>query len=184
MCTLKDERVERRLESLPQDQKLSLLNDDNTLVTQEPTSDSSSESDGRSSRCINISVTKARKTAPPALVKTVPARAMSSVVRHARTTAPKPPLPVMAARAMNCSHYSCRAKGEGTPSRDGVMRKPSSLRKHGSSKDTGKHVSFGDLEIRHYGIVLGDHPDCSSGPPVRRTSMSCKRLSCASFCMF
>jgi hypothetical protein len=176
MCAMKDERVER-LKSLPQDQqKPSLPDDDNTLATLAPTSDSSSGSDAQSTRWINIAVTKARTTAPPALVKMAPARSLSSsVVTHARTTAPKPPLPVMVARAMKCSsHYSCRTKDDRITSRDGVLRKPLSLRNHGLSKDTEKHVSFGDLEIRHYGVVLGDHPDCSSGPPVRTTIMSCK----------
>lgn len=31
----------------------------------------------------------------------------------------------------------------------------------------GHHrVSFGELEIRKYGIILGDHPNCEMGPPV------------------
>jgi hypothetical protein len=29
-----------------------------------------------------------------------------------------------------------------------------------------KHVSFATLEFREYDIILGDHPDCSEGPPV------------------
>jgi hypothetical protein len=175
MCTMKYERV-ARLKSLPQDQKnivLSLPDDDHTLVTLAPASDSSSGSDTRSTLWKNLAVTKARTTAPPAVVNVAPTRAMSNVVTHARTTAPKPPLPVMDARAMNCSHYSCRTEDERITSRDALVRKPSSLRR-GSSKDTEKHVSFGDLEMRYYAVVLGDHPDCSSGPPVRSTSMSCK----------
>ena len=30
-----------------------------------------------------------------------------------------------------------------------------------------RQVSFGKLEVRYYPIILGDHPDCSEGPPVR-----------------
>lgn len=29
-----------------------------------------------------------------------------------------------------------------------------------------KRVSFANLEVRQYPIILGDHPDCSNGPPV------------------
>jgi hypothetical protein len=29
-----------------------------------------------------------------------------------------------------------------------------------------KHVQFRDVEIRKYPIILGDHPECSMGPPV------------------
>lgn len=29
-----------------------------------------------------------------------------------------------------------------------------------------KHVSFGNCELRLYPVMLGDHPDCASGPPV------------------
>ncbi len=29
-----------------------------------------------------------------------------------------------------------------------------------------KQVSFGDLEIRKYAVILGDHPECCMGPPV------------------
>jgi hypothetical protein len=36
-----------------------------------------------------------------------------------------------------------------------------------SSKEVvSRHVSFGKLEVRYYPIILGDHPDCSEGPPV------------------
>jgi hypothetical protein len=31
---------------------------------------------------------------------------------------------------------------------------------------TEKHVSFGDTEVRKYPVILGDHPECSMGPPV------------------
>lgn len=33
-------------------------------------------------------------------------------------------------------------------------------------KYSQKHVSFGELEIRKYPVILGDHPECSMGPPV------------------
>ena len=29
-----------------------------------------------------------------------------------------------------------------------------------------KHVAFGDIEIRKYPVILGDHPECCLGPPV------------------
>ena len=29
-----------------------------------------------------------------------------------------------------------------------------------------KHVSFSDVQIRGYDITIGDHPDCSMGPPI------------------
>ena len=29
-----------------------------------------------------------------------------------------------------------------------------------------KKVSFGLVEFRHHPIIMGDHPDCSQGPPV------------------
>jgi hypothetical protein len=29
-----------------------------------------------------------------------------------------------------------------------------------------KRVSFGELEIRKYPLILGDHPECCMGPPV------------------
>lgn len=35
-----------------------------------------------------------------------------------------------------------------------------------------KHVSFGDLEIRKYPVILGDHPDCTMGPPVSFVALS------------
>jgi len=31
---------------------------------------------------------------------------------------------------------------------------------------TPKRVSFGDVEIRKYPVILGDHPNCEVGPPV------------------
>jgi hypothetical protein len=37
---------------------------------------------------------------------------------------------------------------------------------HGELASATKHVSFGDLEVRKYPVILGDHPECSMGPPV------------------
>lgn len=31
---------------------------------------------------------------------------------------------------------------------------------------TKKRVSFGDLQMRKYPVILGDHPECTMGPPV------------------
>lgn len=31
---------------------------------------------------------------------------------------------------------------------------------------TNKRVSFGDLQMRKYPVILGDHPECTMGPPV------------------
>mmetsp|Transcript_73005 Transcript_73005/g.101533 ORF Transcript_73005/g.101533 Transcript_73005/m.101533 type:complete len:154 (-) Transcript_73005:181-642(-) len=36
-----------------------------------------------------------------------------------------------------------------------------------SSSSSKKQVCFGDLEIRSYGIVLGDHPNVSNGAPIQ-----------------
>lgn len=41
--------------------------------------------------------------------------------------------------------------------------------KTSSKTSERKHVRFGNVEMRNYEIVLGDHPDCSSGPPVSGT---------------
>jgi hypothetical protein len=30
-----------------------------------------------------------------------------------------------------------------------------------------KRVKFGEVEIRKYPLILGDHPECCMGPPVR-----------------
>lgn len=32
--------------------------------------------------------------------------------------------------------------------------------------DTKKRVSFGDVEVQKYPVILGDHPECGMGPPV------------------
>jgi hypothetical protein len=37
---------------------------------------------------------------------------------------------------------------------------------HGALVIATRHVSFGDLEVRKYPVMLGDHPECSMGPPV------------------
>lgn len=36
-----------------------------------------------------------------------------------------------------------------------------------STRQPQRHrVSFGEIQVRKYPIILGDHPDCSSGPPI------------------
>lgn len=35
-----------------------------------------------------------------------------------------------------------------------------------------KRVSFGELEVRKFPIILGDHPDVNGGPPVGVISVS------------
>jgi hypothetical protein len=107
------------------------------------------------------------------LNKTAPSRASSHAVTSARTKAPEPPLPIKAARAMKCvssSHHKPPPPppSKAEPNRDGrpqLTPKRSSLKKSDSSNEQ-KRVYFGNLEMRKYEIVLGDHPDCSSGPPV------------------
>ena len=32
--------------------------------------------------------------------------------------------------------------------------------------ESRRHISFGSVTVREYAMVLGDHPDCSYGPPV------------------
>lgn len=39
-----------------------------------------------------------------------------------------------------------------------------------SKAPDSRQVSFGKLEVRYYPIILGDHPDCSEGPPVSSSS--------------
>ena len=165
----KPDDVEERPQSFQHDKKsaaFSLSNDDHTLRTLDPASDSSSGSDegtlspgGR-----NLAST----TIAPAKVKMAQTRA----VTNARACAPKPPLPIQAVRAMsNCSNLKRGQVKTAIPQverkmQDSLQEKPSSFKRCRPPTDADKHVSFGDLEIRHYGIVLGDHPDCSSGPPV------------------
>jgi hypothetical protein len=36
-----------------------------------------------------------------------------------------------------------------------------------STRKPIRSVEFGSIEIRQHGLVLGDHPDCSYGPPVQ-----------------
>lgn len=162
----KPDEIEERPPSVQQDKKsavFSLSNDNDTIPTLVPASDSSSLSDeGPLSRGGgNLAVT----TTP--VVKVAPTRA----VTNARACAPKPPLPIQAVRAISnkCGQVktvkTATPQDEGT-AQDALQTKPSSLKRRRPPTDTEKHVSFGDLEIRHYGIVLGDHPDCSSGPPV------------------
>jgi hypothetical protein len=44
----------------------------------------------------------------------------------------------------------------------------SSFRSDSSTCSSKKRVSFGNLEIRNYPVALGDHPNCSLGPPVSK----------------
>lgn len=98
--------------------------------------------------------------------QTTPSRASSHSVTYARTKVPEIPLPIKAVRAMNCV-YSSHGKpsAEQQHYRPPLTPKRSSL-KHSDSSNEQKRVHFGNLEMRNYEIVLGDHPDCSSGPPV------------------
>ena len=41
--------------------------------------------------------------------------------------------------------------------------------------DKKHRVTFGELEVRKYGIILGDHPSCEMGPPV--SCFTCSPLS-------
>lgn len=38
---------------------------------------------------------------------------------------------------------------------------------------SGRRVTFGDLEVKEFGMILGDHPDVMEGPPVRMPRVSC-----------
>lgn len=53
--------------------------------------------------------------------------------------------------------YRGRSHGPSTCSTDARLK---------FSKPVEKHVSFATLEFRQYDIILGDHPNCSVGPPV------------------
>lgn len=45
-------------------------------------------------------------------------------------------------------------------------------------EDSGdKKVSFGLVEFRHHPIIMGDHPDCSQGPPVSLSSWNTSFLA-------
>lgn len=46
-----------------------------------------------------------------------------------------------------------------------VMDNIDMIKRNETSKKT-KRVMFSNVEIRSYPIVLGDHPGCSSGPPI------------------
>jgi hypothetical protein len=66
--------------------------------------------------------------------------------------------------SLNCSPV-CQAPSEfhDVPAHilNGAFRRDSS-----SSLDSKKKVGFGDIECRRYPFQLGDHPECSMGPPV------------------
>eukprot|EP00566_Odontella_aurita_P014813 CAMPEP_0113582972 /NCGR_PEP_ID=MMETSP0015_2-20120614/32233_1 /TAXON_ID=2838 /ORGANISM="Odontella" /LENGTH=341 /DNA_ID=CAMNT_0000487747 /DNA_START=49 /DNA_END=1074 /DNA_ORIENTATION=+ /assembly_acc=CAM_ASM_000160 len=46
------------------------------------------------------------------------------------------------------------------------MPRPSSLKRSESKNSVNRNISFSSIEIREYSITLGDHPNCSYGPPV------------------
>jgi hypothetical protein len=102
------------------------------------------------------------------VTNTCTSRSSSHAVTHARTTIPKPLLPIKAVRAMNCVHS--KTQHQIIPATEQALQtavvKPSSLKRSSTSNSEQKKVRFGDLQMRNYEIVLGDHPDCSSGPPV------------------
>ena len=154
MCVLEDPEEGKSV-------AFSLL-DDATPPELIPASDSSSNSEDatRLSWRHEKSVTRAHAKAA------VKSRAASHTVTHARTTVPKPPLPIKAARAIqNCAHAHNKTHAVAVPP---PIRQRSSLKQseHSPRSSSDKHVHFGNLEMRNYEIVLGDHPDCSSGPPV------------------
>lgn len=102
----------------------------------------------------------------------VPSRAYSHSVTCARAKVPKPPLPIKAARsAMNCVHPSHsklpqQQQDHHVPPARAQSKRSSLKQSDSSGEQHKKKVHFGNLEMRNYEIVLGDHPDCSSGPPV------------------
>lgn len=101
-----------------------------------------------------------------------PSRSCSHAVTHARAVSPKPPLPIKAARAMNCVSASLHYNKTLQPVDSTKIHCPpaekqrSSLKRSSTCSEKRKHVHFGELHMRCYELVLGDHPDCSSGPPV------------------
>jgi hypothetical protein len=40
------------------------------------------------------------------------------------------------------------------------------LLESGSEKAESRHVRFGEMHVREYSQVLGDHPCCQEGPPI------------------
>lgn len=154
--------------------------DDGTVPTAVATSDSSNSSSSNGDEphkrhvfSWHVPRPRTTRTAPP------PSRSSSHAVTHARTIVPKPPLPIQAARAMNCVTSSLHSKQQQQvettvhhPHHAPPAKQRSSLKRSSTSSGEEKHVHFGDLEMRNYEIVLGDHPDCSSGPPVSEDSSS------------
>lgn len=122
-----------------------------------PASDSSSGSSGE----LKVSWRNAKP----------PLRASSHAVTHARTTAPKPLFSLKTVRAVNCVHAHAKAHQAIVAEPSTFSTPRSSLKQSTSSEMSKKKVHFGNLEVRNYEIILGDHPDCSAGPPV-----SCYRL--------
>ena len=55
----------------------------------------------------------------------------------------------------------------------GCMVKNSDATIQTTTKKKKKRVTFGNIEFRKYPIILGDHPDCTIGPPV------CHAIGCS-----
>ena len=47
-----------------------------------------------------------------------------------------------------------------------LKRNDSSVDMLSSRQKLSKQVSFNDVQIRDYDVTIGDHPDCSIGPPI------------------
>lgn len=56
------------------------------------------------------------------------------------------------------------SEGSACSSRQGIENE--AFDRSRSCSGCKKQVSFGDCEVRHYIYTLGEHPMCSSGPPV------------------
>lgn len=134
-----------------------------------PASDTSNSTGSLSS--VNEAEHRNHKLLPWRRHDTALSRASSHSVTFARTKVPEPALPIKAARALNCAHSFHHKPPlpsvQQQPKRDRPLLTPkrSSLKTSDSSSEQ-KRVQFGNLEMRNYEIILGDHPDCSSGPPV------------------
>lgn len=53
-----------------------------------------------------------------------------------------------------------------TSEREGPLNDSERIDECFCSRDDVKRVKFGRVEFKHHPIILGDHPDCSCGPPV------------------
>ena len=52
------------------------------------------------------------------------------------------------------------------PKHKSILKKSDSSSLLPTTNSFSKHVSFSDVLIRDYDITIGDHPDCSIGPPI------------------